>query len=259
MHDPNRNGSEKDVANVRRTAPAPREVPLETVRALRAKRWIPYLFESLARDVALTVLDVRPGERVLDVHLGRGETLLKLCTLVGANGRVVGVDDDGTSRALASARLDEARLSNYEVVAALADSGSVLGRTHGRASFDAALAAFAFGHESDAETEQRLSQLRKALRPGGRLAVCGVTLGERSLPGVVSSFCAWATRTMGARFPLGMPRHVQPLAMRAGFEVDRRLYLEQRGVPSEVLLLTRPASILSPAGAAHPNAREVPR
>jgi ubiquinone/menaquinone biosynthesis C-methylase UbiE len=41
---------------------------------------------------ALTVLAARPGERVLDVGCGCGDTALAIARKVGASGRVLGVD-----------------------------------------------------------------------------------------------------------------------------------------------------------------------
>ena len=51
--------------------------------------------------------------------------------------------------------------------------------------------------------------------------------------------------TIGGLDPIAVPGEetvsdkAQFYAVEAGFDVDRRLYIEQRGVPSEVLLLRR--------------------
>ena len=43
-------------------------------------------------DAALEVLAARPGERILDVGCGFGDTTLQIAALVGASGEAVGVD-----------------------------------------------------------------------------------------------------------------------------------------------------------------------
>lgn len=208
----------------------------DTTRALRERPFYPYLFESLARDVTLTVLDLAAGERVLEVGAGRGEVLLKLATLVGPTGFAAGTETDAPSRALCEARLREAGLSHFEVRDAAAGA-----LPFAASSFDSVYAAYLLGAHDDDESKRILADLRRVLRPGGRVALCGPTFGERAVPKVLA-------RTLGLVRRLGrgapqLARRAQGLAVDAGFDVDRRLYLEQRGFPCEVLLLRRRESL----------------
>src|SRR5258708_22029865 len=113
---------------------------------------------------ALAGLPLSPGQRVLDVGCGCGQTLLEIDDVVGATGSVVGVD---VSRPM----LARAR----ERTAGRASIGLVLGDAQlhpfAAASVDALYSRF--GVMFFADVRAAFANLRRALRPGGRLAfVC---------------------------------------------------------------------------------------
>ena len=228
------NARESDLrANARESDPRESPLPTDTLHALRERRFYPYLFESLARDVTLTVLDLQPGERVLEIGLARGELFLKLATLVGAQGHAMGVDEDAGALDLARARLREVGFAHFEVV-----EGARGALPFEAESFDAAYASYLLGEADDETCKRVLADLRRVLRPGGRAAICGLTFGERALPRAMARGHALVRKLLPGSAG-GLARRSQGLAVEAGFDVDRRLYIEQRGVPSEVLLLRR--------------------
>jgi len=213
---------------------------IDTRAALRERRFYPYLFESLARDVTLTILDVLPGERVLEIAVGRGELLLKLATLAGGSGFAAGVDEDEAALALADARLREVGYTSFEL-----KQGAAGALPYPAESFDAIYASFLLGARDDDESKRVLTDLRRVLVPGGRAAICGITFGERSLPRALARGVSFVKKLSGGVLgpAAGTARRAQGLAVDAGFDVDRRLYVEQRGVPSEILLLRRRESL----------------
>lgn len=111
---------------------------------------------------ALRALAPRPGELVLDVGCGGGQTTLQLGEAVGPRGRVVGIDV--SSRMLAAARR---RSTPAHVAFELADA-----QTHTFAEpFDAIYSRF--GVMFFADPVAAFANLRRTLRPGGRMAfVC---------------------------------------------------------------------------------------
>lgn len=119
---------------------------------------------------ALERLQVRPGERILDVGCGGGETTAEIARRVGPNGRAVGID---ISEPLAErARRATADLAHAEIRVVDAQTAAFDAE-----SFDGLFSRF--GVMFFADPEAAFSNLRRALRPGGRIAfVCWRALAE---------------------------------------------------------------------------------
>jgi ubiquinone/menaquinone biosynthesis C-methylase UbiE len=112
----------------------------------------------------LEKLGLTAGDQVLDVGCGCGQTVLELAVLVGPGGHVVGVDI--SEPMLASARERVAGHAGIELCCANA-------QTHLFAAdgFDALFSRFGVMFFEDARAA--FANLRRALRPGGRMAfVC---------------------------------------------------------------------------------------
>ena len=106
-------------------------------------------------------LPVYEGDRVLDVGCGFGDTAIKLARRVGAKGEVVGVDCcdaflDYARRDAESAKLDNISFIRGDAEVALPEE-----------QFDFAFARF--GTMFFANPVAGLRNMRKALRPGGRM------------------------------------------------------------------------------------------
>jgi SAM-dependent methyltransferase len=105
---------------------------------------------------------LRPGEAVLDACCGTGASALPAAHAVGPSGRVLGIDL--AEPALARARAKTRDLGNVEFRA-----GDILGTGLPDASFDAVICVFGIFFLADMSAG--VAELRRVLRPGGRLAV----------------------------------------------------------------------------------------
>jgi demethylmenaquinone methyltransferase / 2-methoxy-6-polyprenyl-1,4-benzoquinol methylase len=103
---------------------------------------------------------VRPGDRVLDACCGTGDLAV---AAKAAGGSVTGLDFSGRM-------LERARRKSGEIEWV---QGDVLALPFGDAAFDAATVGFGVRNLDD--LERGLAELRRVLRPGGRLAILEIT------------------------------------------------------------------------------------
>ena len=117
-----------------------------------------------------------PGESVLDVACGTGLVALAAAASVGPAGRVIGVDISGQMIEVAQRRAQQLALANVEFARMDAEALALPD-----AGFDAALCALGLMYMPD--PGRALHEMRRAVRPGGRVALA--VWGERSQ-------CGWA-------------------------------------------------------------------
>ncbi len=174
----------------------------------------------------LTRARVEQGASVLDVGCGNGVPALGAARLVGAGGRVLGVDLAEPMVEHAQRRAESAGITNAEFAARSADDLSGLG------PFDAAFSRFALMLVPDPIAAAR--SIRSVLRPGAHFAAC--VWGE----GADAPFCTVAPAVLHASLGvepaapdapgpvrLGRAGHLVEILRTAGFadvaEVERRV------------------------------------
>lgn len=119
------------------------------------------IYQPIARAV-VEAADLRNGEAVLDVGCGSGATTFEAAWRVGPTGRAVGVDISPALVELARRRAGEDGLEGAEFLLADAQSHAF------QATFDAIVSRFGVMFFPDPVAA--FANLRKALKPGGRLA-----------------------------------------------------------------------------------------
>ena len=114
-------------------------------------------------DEAYRLLDPQPGERVLDVGCGLGETTLQLGELVGPEGTVAGMDSGERFIDMARAEAEEAGAGNVNYFVGDVQAVDLGG------PYDIAFSRF--GTLFCANPVALLRNVRSSLAPGGRLGM----------------------------------------------------------------------------------------
>jgi arsenite methyltransferase len=155
-------------------------------------------------------LDAQPRERVLDAGCGPGFYVAELLERVGPHGTVVGVDASPQMLALAAHRTEghgNVELREGDVTALPVDD----------ASFDRALSVQVLEYVADIPAA--LSELHRALRPGGRLLLwdvdwATVSWHARDAARMTRALHAWDEHLTHPT----LPRTLAPVMRTAGFE-----------------------------------------
>jgi arsenite methyltransferase len=114
------------------------------------------------RELVHQALGAQPGERVLDAGCGPGFYVAELLERVGDEGSVVGVDASDQMLAMTAKRAPRADLREGDVTALPVED----------ADFDRALSVQVLEYVADIPAA--LSELHRALRPGGRVVIWDV-------------------------------------------------------------------------------------
>jgi arsenite methyltransferase len=140
----------------------------------------------------LDLADLQPGQRVLDLGSGSGTDSFAAVVLVGASGRVIGVDF--TAEQLAKARRlaaasglaqVEFRDGRIEALPAVEDN-----------SIDCVISNGVINLSPD---KQRVfAEAARALRPGGRLAIADIVTDQQLTDPIVANADLWASCIGGA-------------------------------------------------------------
>jgi ubiquinone/menaquinone biosynthesis C-methylase UbiE len=172
-----------------------------------------------AQTLLLRVASPQKGERVLDVACGTGLVALQAARAVGPTGRVLGIDLSARMVELAGARARHSRLQ-ADFVRMDAEKLDLTAAT-----FDVVLCALGLMYLPD--PEQALREMKRVLRPGGRMVAC--VWGQRSACGWSEVFpivdAEVASEVCPLFFRLGEATVLADLCMQLHFEsvVQRRI------------------------------------
>lgn len=120
--------------------------------------------EGTFRRRAIETLDLSPGERIIEVGCGNGNSFAPLRVGIGSEGTVVGLDVSRGMVSSAARRIQKAGWQNVHVVRGDAQRPPVVDET-----FDAAYASMSLS--AVPSPERAIDAVEAAVRPGGRFVV----------------------------------------------------------------------------------------
>lgn len=154
---------------------------------------------------------VRPGDRALDAACGTGD--LALADLTAGASRVTGLDF--SERMLERARRKSSAIEWVQ--------GDMLALPFADATFDAATVGF--GVRNVADLELALRELRRVLRPGGRLAILEITQPRGALRPFFSLWFDRVVPALGKVLPGGAAYSYLPASVKRFPNAERLVQL----------------------------------
>lgn len=200
----------------------------------RLSRWYGWLAagEKRLRIQGLALLQAQPGETMLEVGFGAGDTLVDLAAAAGNGGRVCGAD-----LSLSMAHVAQARLRRFPgMKPPFPLCADTLRLPWKNETFDGLFSAFTIETLPENEMPAAMDECHRVLRRGGRL--CMVSLARVERHGLAASVYA----ALRARFP-GLidcrPIDLSGLLHQAGFTLLETRRGSTWGLPVETVLARR--------------------
>ncbi len=152
----------------------------------------------------ITAAGVQPGQRVLDVGCGTGYFARLLAQAVGPEGQVVGIDPSPEMITYASRKAGRARNCQFQV-------GTAESLDFPAEHFDVVVSSLVMHHLPEDLRVPALREMRRVLRPGGKLLVADAQIPRHGL-----GWRLLAVITGHGRMARMVP-HLEPLAAQAEF------------------------------------------
>jgi ubiquinone/menaquinone biosynthesis C-methylase UbiE len=173
--------------------------------------------EAPVRKAGLEMLDVHPGQKVLEIGFGTGHSLIELARSVGPSGKVFGIDLAEKMVEIAEKRAEEEELGDRIELSC----GDALHLPYESESLDGIFMSFTLELFDTPDIPLVLAECKRVLRPAGRITVIGMS--RISPEGLIMEVFEWTHR----HFPNYLdcrPILVRQAIEDAGFQVcDSRI------------------------------------
>jgi demethylmenaquinone methyltransferase/2-methoxy-6-polyprenyl-1,4-benzoquinol methylase len=192
-------------------------------------------FEQKYQSAALKRLSITSGEIVLEVGFGTGHGLRQMAEAVGEEGRVYGIDISSGMLAASRRRLARAKLVGR--VELTCDDAMKMPYPDGK--FDAAFSSFVLELFDSPEIPQVLAEIRRVLRPNGRIGIVSMSREDTASP--LLRLYEWFHKVL-PQYVDCRPIYVAQSIKDAGFEIQCRERISLLGLPGEIVIGVKPAA-----------------
>jgi len=185
--------------------------------------------------IAIDMANIQFGEKVLEVAVGPGLTIVELARRVGKDTTICGIDIAPGMLRLAAQRLQAHGFPNFELIEA--DSRQLPFQEN---SFDVVYNAYMLDLIPTWDMPLILAEFRRVLRPGGRLVLLNMSKYDESIITARERLY----RLLPAKLALYLMGGCRPVLMEtgvkaAGFHDVKRIFLDGK-MSSEIVLAMKP-------------------
>lgn len=188
--------------------------------------------ERAARQAGVQALDLKPGEKVLELGFGTGNEILDLAGLVGPTGKIAGIDISSGMLAVANKKL-AAAAPKTPIDLRVGDARAL---PFADGEFDAVYTSFTLELFPAEDIPVVLAEARRVLKPRGRIGVVSMaTVPAGHHTSVLERVYVWMHR----HFPHLVdcrPIDTQDVVSAAGFQIASVKELEIWTMPVRVVV-----------------------
>jgi ubiquinone/menaquinone biosynthesis C-methylase UbiE len=228
----------------------------------RLSKWYDRFGSSEAPHIAegLRLLDVQPGERVLEVGFGTGRSLITMANAVESTGHVFGIDLSPGMIAVAREQVRKScpsvapsapplrgqgvvghpdagfppKIRGNDVVTL--QCGSAVHLPYSTASFDAVFSSFTLDLIDTPDIPIVLNEMWRVLKPGGRVGLVSMSKACEGnvVVKVYERFHRWLPKLIDCR-----PIYLQSAVESAGLHYEVHQTRSMWGIPVEIVIATK--------------------
>lgn len=186
-------------------------------------------YERKYRDLGLQILNLKPGEDVLEVGFGTGQCLIPMVRAVGDSGSVHGIDLSQGMLSVAQSRLNKAGMGD----SAQLIRGDAAKLPFDNNFFDAVFASFTLELFDTPEISVVLSECRRIMKPDGRL--CIVSMSKKTDSGLMVRIYEWFQNHF-TKYVDCRPIYVEQSVKDSGLIVSTVSEMSMFGLPVDIVL-----------------------
>jgi len=182
------------------------------------------------RELSLKKLDAQPGEKILEIGFGTGQSIIQLAKLVRPTGMVHGIDISEGMLKLTNEKIAKSGISSENVVLKCADASQL---PYADNLFDAVYMVFTLELFDTPEIPLVLSEVKRVLKETGRIVVAA--LSKRNYENsMATKLYEWFHENM--EFVANCrPIYVQNVVENSGFSVSGITYVDLYGIALDVI------------------------
>lgn len=180
-------------------------------------------------EMALERLSVVEGETVLEIGFGTGHSLKRIAKLVGPAGRVYGIDISPEMLEKTKRRLEKEGLANKVELCC----GDATCLPFNESAFDAVFMSFTLEGFDTPEIPGALAQIKKVLKPGGRLGI--IDMSKENGQSVFLKVYEWIHKKW-PKYVGSRPIYAEQCLIDAGYQIKSKEKIKIYRLPAEIIV-----------------------
>ena len=212
--------------------PAPRTKEEAKEYYDRFSKFYDYTLGPLGRKysgMALERLSVVEGETVLEIGFGTGHFLKQIAKLVGSTGKAYGIDISPAMLGKTKKRLEKEGLANRTELCC----GDATYLPFDERTFDAVFMSFTLEVFDTPEIHGVLAQIKKVLKPGGRLGI--VDMSKENGNTIFLKVYEWLHKKCPKYFG-SRPIYAEQCLINAGYQIKNKEKIKIFRLPAEIIV-----------------------